>query len=200
VNRRLAWEDGGRTALAGTAPRDLPGVIEPCPDRWTRRFELLWSGTEHPRRDQCGRVRTSRRRGRLHCSGIRRLRSGGGAGLVHDCEPQPAQRRVGALGQRRRNSAPSFLPQHATSRAARASNWSSNSGSTQSPACSTTSASATSSHTRRGRSRVRMGTWVSAISSSRTHSIYRLDIGRHPGGGCSSLRAISSVRKPRSHR
>jgi len=37
-------EDVGRTALAGTAPRDLPGVVEPCPYPWTRHFELLWPG------------------------------------------------------------------------------------------------------------------------------------------------------------
>ena len=49
--------------------------------------------------------------------------------------------------------------------------------STQSPACTTTSESATSSHTGAGRSRARLGTWVSAISNSRTCSIYRH--GRH---------------------
>jgi hypothetical protein len=48
-------EDVGRTALAGTAPRDLSGFVEPCPYPWTGHFEPLWSGTEHPRRHQCGR-------------------------------------------------------------------------------------------------------------------------------------------------
>src|SRR5690625_4258301 len=71
-------------------------------------------------------------------------------------------------GRRRRSSGPSLLPQQASRAAERVSSSSRSSGAIQSPACTTRSASATSRQTTSGRSRARVGTWVSASSSTRT--------------------------------
>ena len=82
----------------------------------------------------------------------------------------PASVAFASSGSRARRSGPSLLPQQPISRAARPCSASSSPTSTQSPACSTVSARSTSSKTRRGRSRARLGTWVSEISSSFTTS------------------------------
>jgi len=145
--------------------------------------------------------------------------AGGSAGLVHDREPQPTQRRVGALGQpspQRRTVVvgPSTPPAAWPAPPAVRSNSGCYPIGLRAPP---TSASATSSHTRPGMvAGPPWGRGLSAISSSRTRSTYRPGIwpqiaqalvpaelwfprrvghtrhGRRPT-------PISSVRKPRSH-
>ena len=91
----------------------------------------------------------------------------------------PSRTTSARSGSRERNSGPSLLPQHATSRLDLAVSSSSNSGATQSPACTTTSAWATSSQTCAGRSRARRGTCVSAISSNLTPAILLRGLDRY---------------------
>ena len=67
-----------------------------------------------------------------------------------------------------RSSAPSLLPHTPTSRAARCSSASRVATSTQSPACSTTSAASTARQTFSGSAFARFGRCVSASSSSRS--------------------------------
>lgn len=77
--------------------------------------------------------------------------------------PSSSQRAVSGISAR--SSGPSLLPHTQTSRREHSRSASNVARSTQSPACTTTSAASTSRHTWAGRSLARLGRWVSASSS-----------------------------------